>query len=105
MEILKNLGIETLPPENIKVSIKKVTESEQTYFFAHIYSDMGDVSEFLGSLIAFNERSLSEQLKNIYGYQNHLKERTFENFYNWYRKIANIIPSDKILEINKKFNK
>jgi len=109
MEILKNLGIETLPPENIKVSIKKRVEAGQTYFFAHVYLDMGDAigieDEFLGALIAFNEQSLAEQLKNVYGYQIHLKERTFENFYNWYREIANIIPSDKMLEINKKFNK
>jgi len=77
MEILKKLGIETLPPKNLKVSIKKVTESNQTYFFAHIYNDMGDVSEFLGSLIAFDRKSLHSQLKNIYGYENHLKERTF----------------------------
>ena len=105
MKILKNLGIEILPPENIKVSIKKVTESNQTYFFAHVYNNMGDVMEYLGTIIAFNEQSIAEQLKNIYGYQSHLKERTFENFYNWYRKIANYIPHDKIMEIHKKFNK
>ena len=105
MEILKNLGIETLPPENIKVTIKKIVESNESYFFAHVYSGMGELNEHLGSLVAFNEQSLAEQLKNVYGYQMHLKERTFENFYNWYREIANIIPSDKILEINKKFNK
>jgi len=105
MKILKNLGIEILPPENIKVSIKKVTESNQTYFFAHVYNNMGDVMEYLGTIIAFNEQSIAEQLKNIYGYQSPLKERTFENFYNWYRKIANYIPHDKIMEIHKKFNK
>jgi len=106
MKILKNLGIEILPPENIKVSIKKVTESNQTYFFAHIYNDMGDFMEFLGTLFAFNESDLKNQLKKMYGWeQKELSERSFENFYNWYRKIANYIPHDKIMEIHKKFNK
>ena len=106
MKILKNLGIETLPPENIKVHIKKVTGYKKTYFFAHIYNDWGDEMEFLGSLFAFNEPDLKNQLKKMYGWeQKELSERTFENFYNWYRKIANYIPHDKIMEIHKKFNK
>jgi len=106
MEILKNLGIEILPPENIKVSIKKVTESTQTYFFAHIYNDMGEVMEFLGSLFAFNEPDLKNQLKKMYAWeQKELSERTFDNFYDWYRKIANYIQHEKMLEIHKKFNK
>jgi len=106
MKILKNLGIEILPPENIKVSIKKVTESNQTYFFAHIYNDLGEVMEFLGSLFAFNEPELKKQLKKMYAWeQKELSERTFDNFYDWYRKIANYIPHEKMLEIHKKFNK
>ena len=69
MKILKNLRIEILPPENIKVSIKKVTESTQTYFFAHIYNDMGDFMEFLGSIFAFNEPDLKNQLKKTYNWE------------------------------------
>lgn len=102
MEILKNLGIETLPPKNLKVSIKEVTESNETYFFAHVYSDMGVVNEYLGSLIAFNGQSLAEQLKNVYGYNLHLKKRTFDNFYDWYSKFG-YVPVSKIMDINDKF--
>ena len=68
MEILKNLGIEILPPD-IKVSIKKVTELNQTYFFAHIYTDWGDEMEFLGSLLAFDEPELKNQLKKTYNWE------------------------------------
>lgn len=103
MEILKKLRIDTLPPENIMVKIIKIKESDQDFYFAHIYNDMSDFKERLGTLVALDLHSLVKDLKNVYGLDKPPIIRDFSNFIEWFSDISGHVPLNNTDNLIDKF--
>lgn len=109
MQILKDLCIETSPPEEVCFSYRKIYRDGVKHYFCHIYEVFMNQHFFIESMYSTSTDDLYKRVKEKYGHNRHLKERTTENFLDWYYKLnpnANGgISLQSLLLINKKFEK
>ena len=96
MKILKDLGIECLP----EVTISRVIEDGEAYYFAHIYRNQNHIPE---SIFAFTYESLVDQLDRIHGIKVDFQPRPLDNFITWYNRISGPINFDAMGRVCKRF--
>jgi len=85
------------PPE---VTISRVIEDGEAYYFAHIYRDQNPTPK---SIFAFTYESLVDQLDRIHGIKVDFQPRPLDNFITWYNRISGPINFDAMGRVCKRF--